>query len=513
MKQKILFGDDAKQGLMDGINLLADCVKVTFGPKGKSVIFNHIYGGVRSTKDGVSVAREVSPSDPVLNTGCKLIREAAQKTADEAGDGTTTSTILAQAMVKELWEKRDKEARTMKLGIELAVAKCKKYISENSHEITTPEQMRHIATISANNDAEVGDLIGDIFKQIGIHGEIALEDSIDGSMSMEVMGGYNFKRGFVSPYFINNHKKATCELSEPLILLYDKKIVRQQDIIQVMQYAVSQNRPLLIICSGAEGEALGMVVKNILSGKIQCCIVTAPDSGMRRKEIMDDIAVFTGGKYIDEEAGRVLSTDTFDKTYLGEALKVVISKDQCTIMSGQGDPLEIERRKELIKNAEAKTTYEKEHQRRRIASIGKGVAVLYVGAPTDAHRGDKKDLCEDAILATRAAAESGYVPGAALMYSMCSSILDANNEGELVVKNALMAPIRQLLSNSIGSDFHLGVTRNGFGYNVVSGEVEDLIQSGIIEPAKVVDCAITNAASVAITFLTTDCLITEIEDK
>ncbi len=521
MPQKILTGDEARTGLLEGINILANAVKVTLGPKGRNVIFNQMHTHVRSTKDGVSVAREVSPDNQIHNAGAKLIRQAAQKTADEAGDGTTTATILAQVMCNTAMKYlKDFSPVELKRGIDIAIDKCLHIIWDQAISIgNDAEKIKQIATISANNDAEIGGLIGDIFSKIGADGEISLEDTSLGKMSSEVVGGYNFKRGMVSPYFINNHKHASCELIEPLILLYDKKINKQSDILEPVKFAHDNRRSILIIAADMTGEALGMIVTNIQKNGLKACVVAAPESGMKRKDIMDDIAIFTGGILVSEETGNNITAGEFHKDCLGQAEKVIVTRDQCTIVSGQGLPDLIIERKELVKSQleEAGSDYERELLRRRISSIGKGVAILYAGAPTAVEQGDKRDLAEDAIMATRSAIQEGYVPGGGTFYlKLARALAHANtSEGEDIVIDALRAPLRQILINNAEKDVE-GMMRTieggkSGGYNANTEHFCDLIAEGIIEPAKVVRCALINAASVAAAFLSTEVLITEVE--
>lgn len=517
MNQTIKQHDQSRAELLEGINILANTVKVTLGPQGRNVVINHLNGPIRTTKDGVSVAGEVSPDNPLHNAGCKIIRQAAQKTAEEAGDGTTTSTILAQVLCNESNKLLNAGANhvVIKKGLEAGLQKCLAFIKEKAIQTTDIEKLRQVATISANNDPEIGGIIADILTEIGHDGEITLETSQDGKMGKEIMGGYHYKRGWVSPYFLNNVRKSTCELDECLILIYDKEITKQNDIIPALRHAVEERKmPLLIICSKVEGEALGMLVKNRLQNNLNICAAFAPGGGLNRKEMMEDIAIFTGGKLISDEVGTGLTSDTFKGEYLGTAMKVVVSKDTVTIVSGQGNPNEIQERKNLILDTLKETDgpADKERLRQRAASIGKGVAILYAGAPTEAETGDRKDLAEDAILATRSAVEEGYVAGGGCFYLNMAREL-GDTAGENILRSALESPIKQILKNGGQKESEiLPKIKGEIGYNALTNTFENLIETGIIEPAKVVRCALTNAVSVAINFLNTDMLISEIKD-
>lgn len=529
MKQQILFGKDARNQLLEGINLAANVVKVTLGPKGKNVISHVIHGGVRSTKDGVSALNEVRPDNQLHNAGVKLIRQAAQKTADEAGDSTTSTTILAQSMINDAHEalNQGKSAVELRKGIEKATAKCVEWIKENAKPILGDiEKVRSIATISANNNTEIGDLIADAFKQIGNEGVITLEDSKTDKSEIDILGGYHFPRGMVSPYFITNPVKATCELEAPLILLYDKKISKVADLLSVLDYSLNGNattRPLLIISANCESEALGTLIANKLKGNLQVCVVYAPEQGIKRADIMEDIALFTGGKVVSEDQGTSLDKANFKPEFLGTAQKVIVAKDSCTIVNGQGDPETVETRQKQIKEmiVESKSDYEKEYLRKRAGSIGKGVAVLYIGAPTEIERGDKKDLAEDAILATRAAIEEGYLPGGGVGFIRCAESLVAEDKeplepGEEIVHASLFKPLSQLIENNGADKDILNEVFCGagsYGYNAKTEKFGDLVEQGVIDAAKVIRCAIENAASVAGIFLATEVLISEMPDE
>lgn len=534
MSQKILFGEAARAELLEGINLAANVVKVTLGPKGKNVISHVIQGGVRSTKDGVSALNEVRPDNQLHNAGVKLIRQAAQKTADEAGDSTTSTTILAQSMVNQAHDllNRGKSAVDLRKGIEKATLKCIEWVKTNAKPLNgDTEKVRNIATISANNNTEIGDLIADAFGKLGDEGEITLENSLTDKSYIDVLGGYYFKRGMVHPYFITNPVKATCELENPLILLYDKKITKVIDLMTVLNYVLdfplpdgsTTKRSLLIIAANCENEALGTLVQNKLKGILDVCVVYAPEQGAKRADIMQDIAIFTGAQVISEDQGTSLDAQNFKPSFLGESLKVIVKKDSCLIVNGQGNPDEVETRQKQIKEMmnEAPSDHEKEYLRKRAGSIGRGVAVLYIGASTEIERGDKKDLAEDAILAVRSGIEEGYLPGGGVGFIRCAESVEFTGAGENIVKFALYEPLRQLLTNNgiedkrfnrkqakIVSKVVKGIL--DFGYNAKTDEFGYLESEGVIDASKVIRCAIENAASIAQMFLSSEALISEV---
>ena len=540
--QKILQGKEARKVILEGINQLNDAVKVTLGPRGRNVMMNVIHGKVRSTKDGVSVAREVAPDNQLHAAGAKLIREAAQRTADEAGDSTTTTTILAAEMCNRANKLLNKGYSPILLrkGIDKAAAAAIQWIKENAEPLSgNIERIKQIATISANNSEEIGQLIADAFKEIGSDGVIGLEENAVNKNEIEIIPGYNFSRGFVSPFFINNEVKATCEFANPYILFYDKKISKVNDLLPVLRFILGQEvkRPLVIICSQMEGEALGTLIKNKLDKGLQILVCQAPEQGIRRGEIMEDMAIMTGGTVISEDKGTGLDESNFKPEYLGEALKVTAARDKTTIVSSNGDPELIADRKSKIKLqiAEASSDFEKEQLRKRAGSIDQGGAILKIGGATPAELGDKIDLAEDAILAVRSAIEEGYLPGGGLALIRCSQTLNENvkDKGELIVYEAMFKPIYQILSNNGMKSLNnfqsiankLGFNQKDsieatinrikkgsfdFGYNAKTETFENLSESGVIDAAKVVRCAIENAAAVAGIFLTTEILISEV---
>jgi len=532
--QKIVFGKDARAELLQGIDLAANVVKVTLGPKGKNVISHIIQGGVRSTKDGVSAINEVCPDNPLHNAGVKLLRSASQKTADEAGDSTTSTAILVQSMCNQAHKLLNKGKSSVELrkGIEKATLRCIEWVKQNAKPLNGDiEKVRNIATISANNNTEIGDLIADAFGKLGDEGEITLENSLSDKSYIDVLGGYHFGRGFVNPYFITDQVKATCELESPLILLYDKKISKIIDLMTVLDYALNFpvpegkiQRSLLIIAANCEQEALGTLIANKLKGNLKICVVYAPEQGVKRAEVMEDIAIFTGATVISEDQGTSLDKANFKPSFLGEASKVIIKKGSCLIVNGQGNSDDVEVRQRQIKEmmTEAPSEHQKEWLRKRAGSIGKGVAVLYIGASTEIERGDKKDLAEDAILAVRSGIEEGYLPGGGVGFIRCAEALKPTNPGENIVKQALYQPLRQLLTNngiedksffkkpqtSILKKVVAGV--QDFGYNTKTDKFTYLESEGVIDASKVIRCAIENAASIAQMFLTSEALISEV---
>lgn len=536
MAQTILFGEQARNQLLVGINLNNDVVKTTLGPKGRNVIFNHLHGGIRSTKDGVSCSREVAPDNPLWNAGVKLIRQAASETADSSGDGTTTSTILATSMINQANKLLEEGYTSVQLRNEIEVAKekCISWIKGNAIQINeNVEAIRAIATISANGNTEIANLIADAFSKIGPDGIISLENSHNGKTEIEVIGGYNFNRGMVSPYFMTDPAKAVCELIDPVILFYDKKISKVVDLIGALDYAMNKvQKPLLIICSAMEGEALGTLISNKLKNGLQVCVCPAPEIGLKQMDLLQDMALFTGGQVVSEDKGMSLSKESFKPEYLGQAQKVIITPKQTTIVNGQGNPDEVELRQKQIKLAipDAPSDQEKEFLRMRAGSIGKGVAILKISGLTDVEQGDRKDLAEDAILSTRSAIEEGYLPGGGKSYLQIAKFLTYNrNKGENIVINALHEPLRQILENNgiSGKGKYFGFAKSDqeviiekvknnpglyFGYNARTDEFTDLLKSGIIDSAKVIRNAIENSCSVAQIFLSTEVLISEVPE-
>lgn len=538
--QIILHGKEAREELLQGINSLNDVVKVTLGPKGKNVVINVLHGMVRSTKDGVTCAREVAPDNALQAAGAKIIRVAAQKTADEAGDSTTTTTILAAYMCNEANRliNAGSSAVNLRKGIEKAKDRAVAWIRESADPVMgNIQRVKEIATISANNNEGIGILISDAFGKIGNDGIISLEDNHNDRCEIEVVPGYTFGRGMINPYFINNEVKSNCELESPLILFYDKKITKIADLLPVLKYTINKQVPLVIICSGMQDEALGTLVANKVRG-LQVCVVMAPDQGLKRAEIMQDMAIFTGGEVISEDKGTNINEINFDGMFLGRCEKVIIEKEKTTIIKGAGLVSQISKRQIQIKEkiAEAPSDYEKEILRARAASIGQGCAILKIGASTEIEKGDIKDLAEDAILAVRSAIEEGYLPGGGLGLIRCMQSLEEEglSEGEMILINALKQPLKQILLNngmknltevqkfskyfakrpflnSVDSTIERVMNGSyGVGYNAKTEMFSNLVDDGVIDAAKVVRCAVENAASVACMFLSTEVLISEV---
>lgn len=530
MKQSILFASEARRALRDGINLADRVVGSTYGPSGKNVISHVIMGGVRSTKDGVSALNEISPDDPFINAGVKLVRQAAQKTADEAGDSTTTTTILTCALVNAI--ESDLAAAVspylIRKSLEEGVKEVSAWIKENATPLEDdPEKVKFIATISANNNEQIGEMISKAFETIGPLGVISLEEGKTEKSEMEVLGGYHLNQGMISPMFITDQRKRECVLENPLVLVYDKRISKMADIISTLKYVLefpvtggTISRPLLIIANSVESEALGTLIANKVKGILEVCVVTAPEVGVRRTEVLHDIAIFTGGKVVSEDYGMGLDKSNFDPSFLGEAQKVVVTKDRCVIVNGQGEPDKVVERQKMIKEMvkDADSDYEREYLRRRAGSIGKGVAILKIGAPTDVERRYLEDLAEDAILAVRAAVEEGYLPGGGVGLFRCSIGLS-----DKILNNVLKVPMKKLLelsdmstsfdpANIKDSDSVVEKISQGWGYNALQNGWMDMEKAGVIDAAKVVRKAVENAVSVALMYLATEVLITEVEE-
>lgn len=538
--QKILHGKTARTEILKGINILNDVVKVTLGPKGKNVVMNRLHDKARSTKDGVNVAREVAPDNSLHATGAKIIREAASKTAEQAGDSTTTTTILTAEICNRANDLINSGYSAVKLrkGIEKAKEACTDWIKENARPIGGDiERIKQIATIAANNNEGMGELISFAFSKIGSTGVISLEDNYHDTCEIEVMPGYTFERGMTNPFFVTDETKGNCEMIEPYILFYDKKITKVADLKAVLQFIMLSQKPLLIICSGIEGEALGTVLTNKIKKILQVCVVTAPEQGMKRLDLMTDMAIFTGGEMISEDSGTNLEAANFKSEFLGTSEKAIITKERTTIVFGNGDIEKIKIRQAQIKEQliEAKGEYEKECLRSRAGAMGQGCAFLKIGASTEIERGDIKDLAEDAILAVRSAIEEGYLPGGGLGMIRCAqSLINKDcSAGELLVYNALFTPLKQILENNGHKHLSIGqaianklykknylesinsivkqVLKGSYdyGYNAKTELFSNLVEDGVIDAAKVVRCAIENAASVGQMFLSTEVLISE----
>jgi chaperonin GroEL len=528
MAKELKFNIEAREQLKKGVDELANAVKVTLGPKGRNVIIEKKFGAPHITKDGVSVAKEIELADAFQNTGAQLVKSVASKTGDDAGDGTTTATVLAQSIVATGLKNVAAGANPMDLkrGIDKAVAKVVEHIKAQSEQVgDNYDKIEQVATVSANNDQEIGKLIADAMKKVSKDGVITIEEAKGRETTIGVVEGMQFDRGYLSPYFVTNTEKMECEMENPLILIYDKKISNLQEFLPILNPAAQTGRPILVIAEDVESEALTTLVVNRLRAQLKICAVKAPGFGDRRKAMLEDIAVLTGGVVISEEKGLKLEQATIEM--LGSAEKVTITKDNTTIVGGKGDKQNIQDRVNQIKNEIKNTTsdYDKEKLQERLAKLSGGVAVLYVGAASEVEMKEKKDRVDDALCATRAAIEEGIVPGGgvALIRSIESlENLEGDNADETtginIVKRAIEEPLRQIVENAgLEGSVVVEKVRNqkgDFGYNARKDTYENLRESGIIDPAKVCRVALENAASIAGMFLTTECVICDAkEDK
>ena len=528
MAKEILFNIDARDQLKKGIDTLANAVKVTLGPKGRNVIIEKKFGAPHITKDGVTVAKEVELADAYQNTGAQLVKEVASKTGDDAGDGTTTATVLAQAIVAEGLKNVTAGASPMdiKRGIDKAVAKVVESIKSQSEKVgDNYDKIEQVASVSANNDPVIGKLIADAMRKVSKDGVITIEEAKGTDTTIGVVEGMQFDRGYLSAYFVTNTEKMECEMEKPYILIYDKKISNLKDFLPILEPAVQTGRPLLVIAEDVDSEALTTLVVNRLRSQLKICAVKAPGFGDRRKEMLEDIAVLTGGVVISEEKGLKLEQATIEM--LGTADKVTVSKDNTTIVNGAGAKENIQERCEQIKAqiASTKSDYDKEKLQERLAKLSGGVAVLYVGAASEVEMKEKKDRVDDALRATRAAIEEGIVAGGGVAYIRALDALEGlqgDNADETtgidIIKRAIEEPLRQIVANA-GKDGAVVVqkVREGkadFGYNARTDVYENLHAAGVVDPAKVTRVALENAASIAGMFLTTECVIVEKkEDK
>ncbi|THD52381.1 chaperonin GroEL [Phenylobacterium sp.] len=523
----VYFASDARDRMLRGVNTLANAVKVTLGPKGRNVIIEKSFGAPRSTKDGVSVAKEIELADRFENLGAQLIREVASKTNDKAGDGTTTATVLAQAIVTEGLKSvaAGMNPMDLKRGVDKAVAKVVEEIKRSSRKVTTNAEIAQVGTISANGDTEVGDMIAKAMDKVGNEGVITVEEARTAETELDVVEGMQFDRGYLSPYFITNAEKMEVELEEPMILLFEKKLSSLQPLLPVLEAVVQSGRPLLIIAEDVEGEALATLVVNKLRGGLRVAAVKAPGFGDRRKAMLEDIAILCGGQLISEDLGIKLENVTLDM--LGKAKKVTITKDDTTIVDGSGEKSGIEGRISQIKKQIEDTTsdYDKEKLQERLAKLAGGVAVVRVGGSTEVEVKEKKDRVDDALNATRAAVEEGIVPGGGVCLLKASKVLDGfkgenddQEAGVAIVRRALQAPIRQIAENAgVEGSIVVGkVLENDsptFGFNAQTEEYVDMVQAGVIDPAKVVRTALQDAASVAGLMITTEAAIVEAPKK
>jgi chaperonin GroEL len=525
MAKQIVTGANSRQSILRGVNILADAVKITLGPKGRNAVIEKKFGAPVITKDGVTVAKEIELQNPLENMGAQMVREVASKTSDVAGDGTTTATLLAQAIFREGVRTVAAGASPMALkrGIDKAVEAVVAEIKRLSREVKG-DMITQVGTISANNDKQVGRIIAEAMKKVGKDGVITVEESKTMETTLEVVEGMQFDRGYLSPYFVTDPERMECVLEDALILIHEKKISSMKDVLPLLEQTAKLGKPLLIIAEDIEGEALATLVVNKLRGTLKCAAVKAPGFGDRRKAMLEDIATLTGGKAITEDLG--LKLENLKVVDLGSAKKITIDKDNTTIIDGAGKPSEIEGRiKQLRMQVEESTSdYDKEKLQERLAKLVGGVAVIKVGAATEMELKEKKARVEDAMHATRAAVEEGIVPGGGTVYLRCIPVLqklklhDDEAIGANIVKRALEEPIRQIAQNA-GREGAVIVGRvreskdETFGFNAENGEFEDMIKAGVIDPAKVTRLALQNAASIVSLMLTTEVLIADIKDE
>lgn len=523
MAKIIKFDIKAREELKKGVDQLSNAVKVTLGPKGRNVILDKKFGVPHITKDGVSVAREIELEDEFQNIGAQLVKEVASKTNDDAGDGTTTATILAQAIINEGLKNVAAGANPMdvKRGIDKAVKSVVAGIRSQSQEVGDDiSKIENVARVSANNDEEIGQLIAEAMKKVKRDGVITVEEAKGTDTHVDVVEGMQFDRGYISPYFVTNTEKMECEMERPYILIFDKKISGLKDILPLLQNAVQQHRPMLIIAEDVDGEALASLVVNRLRGSLEVCAVKAPGFGDRRKEMLEDIAILTGGIVISEEKGLTLEKATLEM--LGTAEKISVNKENTTIVNGAGDKQAIADRIAQIRTQieVTKSTYDKEKLQERLAKLSGGVAVLYVGAPSEVEMKEKKDRVDDALSATRAAVAEGIVPGGGVAYVRClESLANLNGDnadektGINIIRRAIEEPLRQIVDNAgLEGAVVVNKVKDGkgdFGYNARTDAYENLFATGVIDPAKVARVALENAASIAGMFLTTECVIAE----
>lgn len=527
MAKEIKFDIKAREELKKGVDELANAVKVTLGPKGRNVIIEKKFGAPHITKDGVTVAKEVELEDSFQNMGAQLVKEVASKTGDDAGDGTTTATVLAQAIINVGLKNVAAGANPidLKRGIDKAVAKVVESIKAQSQEVDDDmAKIENVARISANNDAEIGKLIADAMRKVKKEGVITIEEAKGTETTVKVVEGMQFDRGYISPYFVTNTEKMECEMENPYILIFDKKISNLKDMLPILEPVAQSGRPMLIIAEDVDSEALATLVVNRLRGSLKICAVKAPGFGDRRKEMLEDIAVLTHGVVISEDKGLKLDMATIDM--LGEAEKVTVDKENTTIVNGKGDKELIAERVAQIKAQIEKTTsdYDREKLHERLAKLAGGVAVLYVGAPSEVEMKEKKDRVDDALSATRAAVAEGIVPGGGVAYIRCVESLetlqgdnDDENTGIQIVKRAIEEPLRQIVANAgLEGAIIVQKVKDGagdFGFNARTDKYENFFETGVIDPAKVTRVALENAASIAGMFLTTECVISDKKEE
>jgi len=523
MAKEIKFSTDARAELKKGVDILADAVKVTLGPKGRNVIIDKKFGAPHITKDGVTVAREVELEEPMQNMGAQLVKEVASKTGDDAGDGTTTATVLAQAIINVGLKNVTAGANPMDLkrGIDKAVGAVVAGIKDMAEPVGDDfKKIEDVARVSANNDENIGHLIAEAMKKVKKEGVITVDEAKGTETTIDIVEGMQFDRGYISPYFVTNGEKMECVMESPYILIFDKKISNLKDMLPILEATAQSGRPLLIVAEDVDSEALATLVVNRLRGSLKICAVKAPGFGDRRKEMLEDIAILTGGTVISEEKGMKLATATI--TDLGTAEKITVTKENTTIVGGAGSKEAIGTRTAQIRAQieQTKSDYDKEKLQERLAKLAGGVAVLHIGAPSEVEMKEKKDRVDDALSATRAAIAEGIVPGGGVAYIRCLSALeglkgvnDDEQTGIEIVRRAIEEPLRQIAANA-GVEGAVVVQKvsegNGdFGYNARTDAYENLYASGVIDPAKVTRVALENAASIAGMFLTTECVIAD----
>ena len=521
MAKIIKFDTEVRSGLKEGVDKLANAVKVTLGPKGRNVILQKQFGVPHITKDGVSVAKEIELEDPIENIGAQLVKEVAQKTADQAGDGTTTATVLAQEIFSLGVKNVAAGANPMdiKRGIDVAVGIVVDELAKLSKPVSTSTEIEQVATVSANNDSSIGSMIATAMEKVGKDGIITVEEAKGIETEVKTVEGMQIDKGFLSPYFVTNQESMEAELENPYILIYDKRISTLKEILPILESTAQTNKPLLIIAEDVDGEALGALVVNKMRGSLKVAAVKAPAFGDRRKEILEDIAVLTGGTVISEEVGLTLDKATIKD--LGTAEKITIDKDTSTFINGGGTAENIKARIDLIKNQIEKSTsdYDKEKLQERLSKLSGGVAIIYIGATTEVEMKEKKDRVDDALHATRAAVAEGIVPGGGVALIRAQIALenykversDDFHTGILIVRKAIEAPLRTIVSNGGGSsEVVINAVQNSsgnMGYNARTEEFEDLVEAGIIDPTKVTRLALENAASISSLLLTTECVV------
>src|SRR3979490_3041705 len=525
MAKQIIYSEHSRQAILRGVNQLADAVKVTLGPKGRNVVLEKKFGGPTITKDGVTVAKEIELKDPLENMGAQMVREVASKTSDVAGDGTTTATILAQSVVREGVKAVAAGANPMaiKRGIEKAVEVAVEEVKKLSKPVSG-DMIAQVGTISANSDSTIGNIIAEAMKKVGKDGVITVEESKTMTTELQTVDGMQFDRGYSSPYFVTDAERMECVMEDPYILIHEKKISNMKDILPLLEQIARAGKPLLVISEEVEGEALATLVVNKLRGTLSTCAVKAPGFGDRRKAMLEDIATLTGGKAITEDLGGTL--ENLQMSDLGQAKKITVDKDNTTIIEGKGKHSEIEGRVKEIRSQIDKTTsdYDREKLQERLAKLVGGVAVIKVGAATETEMKEKKARVEDAMHATRAAVEEGIVPGGGVALARCATALNKlqlegdEQIGVNIVKRAIQEPLRQIAENA-GEEGAIVLGKindskdNNYGYNALTGEYEDLVKAGVLDPTKVVRTALTNAGSIAALMLTTEALVAEIPEE